>query len=74
MNNKCPACSTMIKAHEIACKKHWFTVPRELRDRIWRLYRNKRTKGSLEHRRAVFEAIRFLSPDPVQIRVPGTER
>lgn len=72
--NKCPACDAMIKAHEVACKRHWFEVPRELRDRIWRLYRNRRTKGSEEHRRAVFEAIRFLTKEPVQLRVPGTER
>ena len=72
--NTCPACKDQIKPHEVACKRHWFEVPKELRDRIWRLYRGRQTRGSFEHRRAVFEAVRFLTKEPIQVRVPGTER
>lgn len=35
--HRCPApyCVHDIPFHLFACKKHWFTIPRELRDRLW---------------------------------------
>jgi hypothetical protein len=57
---RCPACHVPIKAHEIACRRHWFSLPAELRNRIWRLYRS--APGGEEHRAVVFEAVRMLVP------------
>lgn len=37
------------------CRRHWFKVPKTLRDQVWTLFRSK--PGSLEHRRAVIAAI-----------------
>ena len=44
---------------QIFCRSHWYSLPAELRARIWRLFREKR--GSQEHREAVFEAIRLAN-------------
>jgi len=58
----CPAtnedgkiCRIPIKRGQLLCARHWFQVPKALRDRIWQLARTQ--KGSDEHRAACFEAI-----------------
>ncbi|HEY6141666.1 MAG TPA: hypothetical protein VI670_28225 [Thermoanaerobaculia bacterium] len=53
--NRCPVCRVAIKAGRLLCARHWFQVPKPLRDRIWQLSRTAR--GSEEHRAACFEAI-----------------
>lgn len=34
-----PGCGTMVPSSMWGCKKHWFMLPKELRDRIWATYR-----------------------------------
>ncbi len=60
MSHTCPAagCTKTIPSHMVACKAHWFKVPKELRDQIWATYRTK--PGGPAHREAVFEAVRLL--------------
>lgn len=53
--NECPVCKKSIPAERIFCARHWFKVPKPLRDRIWDLYRSE--SGSERHRAAVFEAV-----------------
>ena len=65
--NRCPACQLKIKAHEVACRRHWLSLPKPIRDEIWRLYRSER--GSDAHRAAVFKAIEMLAPKPEQTKV-----
>jgi hypothetical protein len=59
--NRCPGkgCTAQLGADQVACRGHWFSLPKPLRDRIWQLYR--REQGSDAHREAVFEAVRILS-------------
>ena len=58
--SKCcvPSCPAGRDDQQIACRAHWFSVPLELRNRIWRHFRERR--GSHEHLMAVREAIRWL--------------
>ena len=53
-------CGALKQPYQVACKRCWFSLPDELRSKIWKLYRNKETRGTPEHRDAVFEAIRIL--------------
>lgn len=32
-------CSARVPPEMFMCRKHWFMVPRSIRDRIWRTYR-----------------------------------
>ena len=34
-----PCCETPVPPAMWGCKKHWFKLPKELRDRIWRTYK-----------------------------------
>ncbi len=34
-------CGTSVQAHEFACLKHWNKIPKELRDRITELAKEK---------------------------------
>jgi hypothetical protein len=34
-------CGASIKQDEFMCRKHWLRLPEELRDRIWKLYRER---------------------------------
>lgn len=58
---RCPGkgCTKPIGGDQVACRPHWFSLPKPLRDRIWSLYR--REQGSDAHREAVFEAVRILA-------------
>ncbi len=34
-----PGCEQIRKMNQMMCRAHWFRVPKDLRDRIWRLVR-----------------------------------
>jgi hypothetical protein len=34
-----PGCPATVPARMLACRAHWFELPRELRDAIWAAYR-----------------------------------
>ena len=34
-----PTCKTEVTPAMWGCKKHWFKLPRKLRDRVWATYR-----------------------------------
>lgn len=40
MNHTChwPTCNKQVPPKMWGCKKHWFKLPKELRDEIWRTY------------------------------------
>jgi len=39
--HKChwPGCTINVQPKLWGCKRHWFMLPRELRDEVWRTYR-----------------------------------
>jgi hypothetical protein len=53
--NKCPICNAQIASTLLLCKTHWDRVPRELREKVWKLYRA--APGSSSHQKACLEAI-----------------
>ncbi|MCA3246079.1 MAG: hypothetical protein ING19_21160 [Azospirillum sp.] len=34
-----PGCAEQVPPAMWGCRKHWFALPKELRDRVWRCYR-----------------------------------
>lgn len=42
MAHRCHAigCGAAVKPEMLMCRRHWFTVPKVLRDRVWATYRD----------------------------------
>lgn len=64
-NHHChwPGCTTKVKPAMWGCRKHWFMLPKELRDRIWKTYRpgQEKTKDpSRDYLRAAADAQRWI--------------
>ena len=61
----CPVkgCGRGRRPSEVVCSPHWKTVPRPLRDEVWRLFRTER--GSLAHLVACREVVRFCEEQGV---------
>jgi hypothetical protein len=57
--DRCPisGCGEQIDPSRLMCRRHWYAVPRQLRDRVWATWRSGRAAGSDEHREAVRLAI-----------------
>lgn len=69
--NRCPTCNVPIGGDLVACKPHWFSLPKSMRDRIWALF--TRERGSDEHRTAVFEAVQLLRHNAAAKRSPWSK-
>ena len=56
--HKCPAppCNRRVPYEMLACRNHWYAIPRHLRDQIWDAY----LSGSPEHTTLIAEAIQLL--------------
>lgn len=57
-------CVTKVPPEMFACRKHWYALPKSLRDRIWATYRPGQCddwKISSEYADAAREAVRFLA-------------
>ena len=39
------------------CRRDWYRVPKQLRDRVWRTWRSGQQAASPEHKEAVLKAI-----------------
>lgn len=57
-HHPCPApnCPQLVQDSMLACRRHWFELPAELRARIWEHYRSG---DRVQHMAAVREAHRF---------------
>jgi hypothetical protein len=57
----CPApnCDREVPFEQLACRAHWFLIPKPLRDELWRAYREDGI-GSETHGAAVDACIDFL--------------
>lgn len=66
-----PDCETQVPPAMWGCKKHWFMLPKQLRDRIWEEYvpgqerRMDPSDGYLEVAKEVQEWIREHYPESV---------
>ncbi len=62
--DSCPVtgCGQQISPSRLMCRRHWYQIPRQLRDRVWATWRSGEGVLSDEHCEAVLSAIAFLSP------------
>lgn len=62
MSHQCPGlnCTAPVSTGQLACRSHWHSLPKPLRDRIWSAYRSGNTDL---HHDAVMEAMAILSQD-----------
>jgi hypothetical protein len=58
----CPApdCRHQVPHNQLACKRHWYALPKPLRDDVWTAYR-KHGQGSDQHTAAITAAIDWLA-------------
>ncbi len=57
--HECPApgCEARVPYERLACRRHWFAIPKPLRDQLWLAWRH----GSVaEHARVRAECVRVL--------------
>lgn len=65
MSHVCPAptCTKRVPDHQLACRVHWYALPRSTRNAIWAAYepgQNAATMSS-DYRAALDEATRHWS-------------
>jgi hypothetical protein len=62
--HECPApgCDAQVPRSQLACRRHWFAIPKPLRDEVWRAYRGP-GPGSAEHIAAITAAIESLEDE-----------
>jgi hypothetical protein len=65
-----PGCGEEIDQTRLMCRRDWYLVPRQLRDRVWRTWRSGQRAGSREHQQAVLAAIAACQV----ARLPGWRR
>lgn len=56
---RCPVsgCDDQIDPSRLMCRRHWYQVPKQLRDRVWATWRSGERAASPEHQDAVLVAI-----------------
>lgn len=62
MTHKCPApgCTVQVPRSQLACRPHWFSIPQEIRSRLWSGYRSR---DDLKHSQALSDAVAFLQAE-----------
>ena len=65
--HKCPGpglvhASLLVADDMLACSRHWYQVPADIRARVWREYR--REPGSKAHMAAIIDAVNAMSELP----------
>lgn len=72
----CPAkgCGVTVERSKLACSRHWFDLPKQIRDRVWAAFRTH-GMGSAEHTDAVGAALDWFrsqpDPQPPAEPIPG---
>lgn len=56
-----PGCEEQIGNHLLMCRTHWYQVPKPIRDKVFRTYRN-RTSDFGAYMEAVEEAEEAVTP------------
>lgn len=52
-----PGCNVQVPQSQLACRPHWYSIPPEIRSRVWSGYRSNDTT---RHNQAMADAIAFL--------------
>jgi hypothetical protein len=52
-----PGCHDQIDASRLMCRRHWYLVPKQIRDRVWATWRSGQGALSKEHLETVRLAI-----------------
>ena len=65
MSHRCPApkCETQVPSNQYACRAHWYSLPKPLRDEIWAAYREEPLGKA--HTDAMLAADEFLRAAPL---------
>lgn len=60
--HKCPApgCNVDVPFEQFACRAHWYSLPKDLRDALWSSW-NRYGSGSVEHADAMDRCITWLN-------------
>lgn len=62
-----PRCEVQAQPGQLACRNHWFQLPKPLRDAIWSTWRNRGTNGLGAYSENVLSARKFwadATPNP----------
>ena len=62
-----PHCDRQVDYRMLACRTHWYQVPKPLRDAVWRTWADGRGAGMLAHAHAINNAVDTMRP-------PGSPR
>jgi hypothetical protein len=56
---RCPVagCRDQIDPSRLMCRRHWYLVPKQVRDRVWATWRSGQGALSMEHLEAVCMAM-----------------
>ncbi len=62
MSHRCPGpeCSANVPDDVLACRVHWYQVPRPIRNAVYRAWKRGEGAGSSEHRQAMALAIKKM--------------
>jgi len=52
-----PGCGNQIDPSRLMCRRHWYRIPKQLRDQVWATWRSGQGALSCEHQEAVRIAI-----------------
>jgi hypothetical protein len=65
-NCRCPVpdCGDRIDASRLMCRRHWYRVPKHLRDQVWATWRSGQGTHSREHHDVVRMAIAACQQRP----------
>ncbi len=59
-----PGCGAQVARDQLACKHHWYMIPKPLRDAVWSAWQHGKGAGSPAHLSAVATAINWLVKPP----------
>ena len=61
--HQCPAprCTLTCPPSMLACRTHWYAIPKPLRTAVWRAWANGAGAGSPAHRAAITAAVDWLN-------------
>ena len=62
-SHECPAtgCAKDVGADQLMCPRHWYMVPRPLRNAVWSAWRYGAGAGSAAHTAAIMRAIESVN-------------
>jgi len=63
MSHRCPktGCDEIVSDGQLACRPHWYSIPKPLRNAVWRAWNHGKGAGSNEHWAAISAAIEALN-------------